>query len=139
MSQIKRRAEQEYFRALTKFHYRDIERLNREQKRSVIANVTHSAPKANFTEINVNKFESLEQELREFKQLLNKKCLENKTRGKVSSLNIKSTNANKLIHKNPNLKTRKIISSKMKIKPYISETKALKIRRTKQKIEREKK
>ena len=120
VSQIKRRAEQEYLRALIKFHYRDIERLNREQKRSVIDNVTHSAPKANVTEINVNKFESLEQELRELKQLLNKNsALKIKQEEKYQSLNIKSKNANKFMHKNPNLKTRKIISFKKKIKPCV--------------------
>ena len=140
VTQIKRRAEQEYLRALIKFHYRDIERLNREQKRNVIDNVTHSAPKANVTEINVTKVESLEQELRELKELLNKNsAFKIKQEEKYQSLNIKSTNANKLIHKNPNLKTRNIISFKKKIKPYISKTKARKIRRTKQKIEREKK
>ena len=64
----------EYLRVITKFHYRDIDRLQRQQKQVVKNEIsTHSVSRTNVTELDVTKFESLQQELRELKQLLKDK------------------------------------------------------------------
>ena len=61
---IKRRAELDYLKAIIKFHYRDIDRLQKEQKQNVKNPIsTQSASRNNVTELEVTKFEELKQEL----------------------------------------------------------------------------
>ena len=61
---IKRHAEQDYLKAIIKFHYRDIDRLQKEQKQNVKNPIsTQSASRNNVTELEVTKFEELKQEL----------------------------------------------------------------------------
>ena len=105
MYRIKRRAELDYLKAIIKFHHRDIDRLQKEQKQNVKNPIsTQSASRSNVTELDVTKFQRLKQELQELKQLLKgKSVLTIKQEEKYQSLNIKSINANKpSSHKKPN-------------------------------------
>ena len=58
---------------------------SKEGKKQIVKNEisTHLASRTNVTELDVTKFESLQQELRELKQLLKDKSFDNKRRREV--------------------------------------------------------